>query len=69
MRYPTDNERNHGGSISAGGFQALDQFLHLPDLDVLLHIVRLLLLLLGTHFEEEKVICSQGKEYRRPDDA
>lgn len=43
----TNDEGNHGGSISAGGFKTLDQLLHLPDLDVLLGIVRLLLL--GTH--------------------
>lgn len=37
----TNNEGNHGRSISAGGFQALDQLLHLPDLNVLLRFVRL----------------------------
>lgn len=30
----TDNEGNHGGSVSAGGFKTLDQLLDLPHLDV-----------------------------------
>lgn len=30
-----DDEGNHGGSISAGSFQALNELLDLPDLDVL----------------------------------
>jgi hypothetical protein len=37
----TNDERNHGGSISSGRFESLDQFLDLPDLDVLLGLVRL----------------------------
>lgn len=37
----TDNQRNHGCPVSAGGLEALDQLLHLPYLDVLLRIVRL----------------------------
>lgn len=30
----TDDERNHRGSISSGGLEALDQLLDLPDLDL-----------------------------------
>ena len=37
----TNNEGNHGCSIATSGFQALDQFLHLPDLDILLGLVGL----------------------------
>jgi hypothetical protein len=37
----TDDERDHGGSISSGSFQALDQLLHFPDLDILLGLVGL----------------------------
>jgi hypothetical protein len=37
----TDNERNHGGSISPGSLKTFDQLLHLPDLDVLLRLVGL----------------------------
>lgn len=44
----TDNERDHGGTISAGGFETLDQLLDLPDLNVLLGFTTLALLL-GTH--------------------
>lgn len=44
----TDNERDHGGTISTGGFKTLDQLLDLPDLNVLLGFTRLALLL-GTH--------------------
>ena len=40
----TNNERNHGGAIAAGGFKTLDQLLDLPDLDVLLGLVGLLVL-------------------------
>jgi hypothetical protein len=40
----TDNERNHGGSISTGGFETLDQLLDLPDLNVLLRLIGLLVL-------------------------
>ena len=43
----TDNQGNHRGSISSSGFQALDQFLHLPNLDVLLRLVGLSI----THFD------------------
>lgn len=46
-RLRTDNERNHGCAITAGGFEAFDQLLDLPDLDVLLRIVGLRLL--GRH--------------------
>lgn len=31
----TDNERNHGRSISPGGLEALYQLLDLPDLDLM----------------------------------
>lgn len=30
----TDNQRNHGGSISPGGLKALDELLDLPYLDL-----------------------------------
>jgi hypothetical protein len=30
----TDDEGNHGGSISSGGFEALDELLDLPDLNL-----------------------------------
>lgn len=43
----TDDERNHGSSISAGRFKTLDQLLDLPDFDVLLGFTGLLLF--GTH--------------------
>ena len=46
-----DDEGNHGGSIAAGGFQALDELLDLPDLDVLVGLVALAgALLFGGHF-------------------
>lgn len=48
MERRTDNERNHGGTISAGRFKTLDQLLNLPDLNVLLGFTALSLLL-GTH--------------------
>ncbi len=35
----TNDEGNHGGSISSGGFQAFDQLLHLPDFNVFLGLV------------------------------
>ena len=38
---PTDDEGDHGGSISPCGFQALDELFHLPDLNVLLGLVGL----------------------------
>jgi hypothetical protein len=44
----TNNERDHGGTISAGGFKTLDELLDLPDLNVLLGFTALSLLL-GTH--------------------
>jgi hypothetical protein len=44
----TDDERNHGGSIASCGLQALDQFLDLPDFDVLLGFVRLGITHLGS---------------------
>jgi hypothetical protein len=37
----TNNQGNHGGSISPGSLQALDQLLDLPDFDVLLRLVGL----------------------------
>jgi hypothetical protein len=40
----TDDERDHGCAIAAGSFKTLDQLLDLPDLDVLLGVVGLLLL-------------------------
>jgi hypothetical protein len=30
----TNDERDHGGSISSGGFETLDQLLDLPDLNL-----------------------------------
>lgn len=39
----TDDERNHGSSVTTGLFQALDELLDLPYFDVLLGLVRLLL--------------------------
>jgi len=36
-----DDERDHGGAVSARLFEALDQLLHLPHLDVLLGLVGL----------------------------
>lgn len=36
----TDNQRNHGGSISSGRFKTPDELLDLPNLDVLLGLVR-----------------------------
>ena len=57
----TNDERNHGGSISASRFQTLDQLLHLPDFDVLLRIVRLLLLLLGAHVGRGEGDVQPGK--------
>lgn len=30
----TNNERDHGGSVSAGGFKTLDQLLDLPHLNI-----------------------------------
>lgn len=43
----TDDERNHACAIATGGFEAFDQLLDLPDLNVLLRIVGLRLL--GRH--------------------
>jgi hypothetical protein len=43
----TNDQRNHGGSIASSRFQAFDQFLHLPDLDILLCLVGLGV----THFD------------------
>jgi hypothetical protein len=40
----TDDERNHGGSISTSGFKTLDQLLDLPDLNVLFSLIGLLVL-------------------------
>ncbi len=40
----TDDEGNHGCAISASGFEALDQLLNLPDLNVLLSLIGLLVL-------------------------
>lgn len=36
----TDNQRNHGRSISSGRFKTPDELLDLPNLDVLLGLVR-----------------------------
>lgn len=36
----TDNQRNHRGSISSGGFKTLDELLDLPDFNILLRVVR-----------------------------
>ena len=41
MTILTNDERNHRGSISSSSLQALDELLHLPDLDVLLGLVGL----------------------------
>lgn len=38
----TDDEGNHGGSISPGGLKALYELLHLPYFNVLLSVVGLL---------------------------
>jgi hypothetical protein len=35
----TDDQRNHGRSISSGSLKTLDELLDLPDLDVLLGLV------------------------------
>jgi hypothetical protein len=43
-RARTDNERDHAGAVTAGGFEALDQLLDLPYLNVLLGVVGLRLL-------------------------
>ena len=37
----TNDKRDHGGSVSSSGLKPLDEFLHLPYLDVLLRFVRL----------------------------
>lgn len=37
----TDDERDHGGAVTTGLFKALDEFLDLPYLNVLLGLVRL----------------------------
>ncbi len=37
----TNDERNHGGSISSRSLQTFDQFFYFPYLDVLLCLVRL----------------------------
>ena len=50
----TNDERNHGRSISAGGLEALDQLLDLPDLNVLLGLV---VLLLVAHVERGGASC------------
>lgn len=42
----TNDERNHGGSISAGGLESLDELPDLPDLNILLR--------LGRHVLKEK---------------
>ena len=42
----TNNEGDHGSSISSSGFQALDELFHLPDFDILLGLVGLRV----THF-------------------
>jgi hypothetical protein len=51
----TDNEGNHGCAISTGGFKTLDQLLDLPDLNVLLGVVGLLVL--GRHGRGVVVVC------------
>jgi hypothetical protein len=43
----TNDEGDHGGSISSSSFQALDELFHLPDLDILLGLVGLGV----THFD------------------
>lgn len=42
----TNNEGDHGSSISSSGFQALDELFHLPDFDILFGLVGLRV----THF-------------------
>ena len=63
----TNNERNHGSSISTSGFKTLDQLLDLPDLDILLSFVRRR----GAHLGEATV--DQGRELsealRTPEDS
>ena len=45
-----DDERNHGGSISSGGFKTPDQLLDLPYFNILLRVVRLSL---GAHVDDK----------------
>lgn len=40
-RRHTNNQRNHGGSVSSGCFEALDELLNLPYFDVLFRLVGL----------------------------
>ncbi len=46
----TNDEGNHACAIATGGLEALDQLLDLPDLNVLLSLVGLLLL--GRHVDD-----------------
>lgn len=55
----TNDERNHRRPVAPSGFQALDQLLHLPYLDILLRVV--LLLLRRAHDGRGEVIFNQGK--------
>lgn len=41
MRAHTDDEGNHGGSVSARLFKTLNELFDLPYLDVLLSLIRL----------------------------
>ena len=43
----TDNERNHGGSISSGSLQTFNQFLNLPNLDI--SVGRVIILVVVRH--------------------
>jgi hypothetical protein len=54
----TDDEGNHGCAIATGGFEALDELLDLPDLNVLLRIVGLRLL--GRHGRGGVWWCGRG---------
>ena len=49
----TDDEGDHGCSISSGLLKPLNELLHLPYLDVLLRLVGLW----GAHFEQGYTIC------------
>jgi len=51
-----DDERDHRRSVSSGGLQVFDEFLHLEDLDLLVHFI-LGFIFLASHFESV-LFCS-----------
>jgi hypothetical protein len=55
----TDDERNHGGSVTTGLCQALDELLDLPHFNVLLGLVGLLLF---THVGGACVVRAVGNK-------